>query len=115
MEDVRRWHVEDNKWSDIGYHFVIEVDGTIARGRPIVRSGAHAKGFNSRSIGICLIGTDVYSGEQILALKNLLIVLKNKYRVADKQVIGHYEVQPGKTCPGILGEDIRAMVRTENT
>ena len=40
----------------IGYHYVIEVDGTIESGRSIDEVGMHLKGFNERSIGICMIG-----------------------------------------------------------
>lgn len=56
VEDIRRWHVEDNGWSDIGYHYIILQDGTIEDGRPIHKIGAHAKGKNRYSIGVCVVG-----------------------------------------------------------
>lgn len=56
VNDIRRWHVEDRGWSDIGYHTVITRLGIAQEGRPISRSGAHAKGHNHDSIGICMIG-----------------------------------------------------------
>ena len=55
-ETIRGWHMNENGWSDIGYHFVIELDGTIKEGRPIDRQGAHTKGHNKNSIGICYVG-----------------------------------------------------------
>ena len=55
-EDIRKWHVEERGWSDIGYHKVIRRDGTVETGRDIDVSGAHAAGFNSVSIGVCLVG-----------------------------------------------------------
>lgn len=62
----------------IGYHYVIEIDGNIALGRALEEIGAHVQGNNSKSIGICLIGTDVYSAAQMHSLKNLLITITNK-------------------------------------
>jgi N-acetylmuramoyl-L-alanine amidase len=46
VAELKRWHVEDNNWSDIGYHFVIDIDGTVATGRPVTRPGAHCRGKN---------------------------------------------------------------------
>ena len=54
--EIKRWHTEDNGWSDIGYHFVVELDGDIGVGRPQERSGAHCKGKNATSIGVCYVG-----------------------------------------------------------
>ena len=51
---IRRWHIEDRGWSDIGYHWVIDRDGTLVRGRPETVVGAHTQGHNTGSIGICL-------------------------------------------------------------
>ena len=53
---IRNWHIKGRGWSDIGYHYVIQLDGTIDYGRPINRIGAHTKGENENSIGICYIG-----------------------------------------------------------
>ena len=50
--EIRRWHVDGNGWSDIGYHYVILIDGTVEAGRPLWRKGAHTKGHNN-DIGIC--------------------------------------------------------------
>lgn len=55
VDEIRKWHKEKG-WSDIGYHFVIRRNGTIETGRPIEIPGAHVKGHNHDSIGICLIG-----------------------------------------------------------
>jgi N-acetylmuramoyl-L-alanine amidase len=59
----------------IGYHYVIEVDGTIRTGRGIEEVGAHVQGSNSKSIGICLIGTDKFTDAQWTALRTLVIGL----------------------------------------
>ena len=51
--DIRRWH-RQRGFSDIGYHFVVRLDGTIEAGRPLELPGAHCRGHNLRSIGVCL-------------------------------------------------------------
>ena len=55
-KEIKKWHVEGNGWSDIGYHYVIKLDGTVEEGRPIERSGAHTLNHNHDSIGVCYIG-----------------------------------------------------------
>ena len=55
-EDIRDWHVKGNGWDDIGYHFVIRLDGSIEYGRMVDKYGAHVKSHNYDSIGICYIG-----------------------------------------------------------
>jgi N-acetylmuramoyl-L-alanine amidase len=56
VEQIREWHVKGNGWKDIGYHFVIYRDGSIHTGRPVEQVGAHCKGHNANSIGVCYIG-----------------------------------------------------------
>lgn len=56
VEEIRRWHVEGRGWSDIGYHFYIDLHGDIYKGRDIARIGAHCKSNNRSSIGICYCG-----------------------------------------------------------
>lgn len=97
-EDIHRWHTEPPRnWSGIGYHYVIRVDGVLEVGRPEYWTGAHAKGHNTGSIGICLIGTDKYNLDQWLILKKLLNKLSVKY--IDAKIIGHNEIS-SKSCPG---------------
>lgn len=55
VEDITRWH-KAKGWSDCGYHFIITLDGGIQKGRDIRIAGAHCKGRNQGSIGICYIG-----------------------------------------------------------
>jgi len=104
VEEIRDWHVNGNGWSDIGYHYVIRLDGQIEDGRPIERSGAHARGHNAESIGICLVGgigdngkADAnFSIEQYISLRQLIIDLKSKYDIV--KIIGHRDVSK-KDCP----------------
>jgi len=62
VDDIRRWH-KGRGWSDIGYHFVITRSGLVQNGRPIKFVGAHCKGRNRRSIGVCLVGGVSASGK----------------------------------------------------
>ncbi len=104
METIRRWHVEDRGWSDIGYHFVIELDGTVRTGRPLERIGAHVRGQNRDSIGICYVGgvdrdgrpKDTRTPEQKRALYALTADLKRRFPAAS--VHGHNEFA-AKACP----------------
>jgi N-acetyl-anhydromuramyl-L-alanine amidase AmpD len=59
VEDIRRWHVDERGWSDVGYHLVVLSNGTIETGRPLPKRGAHAHGSNSDSIGVCLVGNNL--------------------------------------------------------
>lgn len=52
---IRRWHIEKG-WSDIGYHDVIKRNGMREAGRDLYAVGAHVAGYNSASVGVCLVG-----------------------------------------------------------
>ena len=81
----------------IGYHFVIDTDGTLESGRKIGEIGAHCKGQNTGSIGICLVGTDRFTVKQWTQLTNLIKDLAEKYPQATLH--GHREFA-AKICPG---------------
>ena len=102
---IDRWHRERG-FLKIGYHFVIKRDGTKEVGRELMEAGAHVKGYNHKSIGLCLIGgvseSDVnipdnnFTTEQWVTLKNLILDLKEQF--PDAKVSGHNEVS-SKACP----------------
>lgn len=87
---IDRWH-KARGWSGIGYHYVILEDGTIQTGRPLGKSGAHAKGYNDY-VGVCLIGEESFTNRQFDSLEALC-----REFTTDK-IMGHYEVSL-KTCP----------------
>ena len=116
-EWIRRIRVDENGWSDNGYHFVIKRDGTLETGRPIDKAGAHAKGMNSKSIAVCLIGgrsdddgpEDNFTEAQRETLAQLVIDTKELYEGVE--VIGHYDVpDSGKTCPNFNVEEFMETV-----
>ena len=103
-ETIKSWHVKGNGWSDIGYHFVIELDGTVKKGRPMHRSGAHTKGHNTGSIGVCYVGgidiekkpKDTRTEAQRTAMDELINELLTEYPNAT--IHGHNEFS-AKACP----------------
>lgn len=113
-ELIRDWHVNENGWSDIGYHYVIGRDGKCEKGRDLDRDGnvdeevgAHVLGHNKNSIGICLAGGTDEDGEpecnftrpQYESLAVLLAKLTSEYKGA--KVLGHCDLDSKKPdCPG---------------
>ena len=104
VDTIRQWHTKRG-WSDIGYHFVIYLDGSVHEGRPLERIGAHTIGHNRNSIGVCYIGgmnkeytkaKDTRTAAQKESLKNLLMSYKNKYK--DIKIYGHRDFA-NKACP----------------
>ena len=94
-------------FNGVGYHFYIRKNGDIKSTRPLERIGAHARGFNSESIGICYEGgldengcpADTRTQAQRLALLDLLTILRHQYPEA--QILGHYQLNASihKACP----------------
>jgi hypothetical protein len=124
VEEIREWH-RDRGFNDIGY--VIRRDGKVEDGRPVDRVGAHVKGYNRDTIGICLVGgresegkhTDGldefqkqellwefnYTEAQIVSMIGLVSELKAEHDVTD--VLGHRDYRGvTKRCPGF---DVRAF------
>ena len=102
IEDIKRWHIGDNGWSDVGYHYIILLDGTIQKGREDAVVGAHVKGFNYNSIGICYIGggggKDTRTPEQKESLIILIGFLRRLY--PDSKALGHKDFKGvTKKCP----------------
>lgn len=108
-KEIREWHI-DRGWSDIGYHYVIRIDGTVEKGRDLDRPGAHAKGHNIDSIGICWVGRDKISNYAFASLTQLLLKLLDKHNLSCQNILGHYEINPKKTCPNIEMEELRNYI-----
>lgn len=117
LENLDRMHRERG-WTRIGYHKVIEVDGTVRDGRGLEEVGAHVAGNNARSVGVCVVGTDRFTGAQWEALADVIGALKARYPGA--LIFGHRDYSPDlngdgiidpweffKTCPGF---DVRAWL-----
>jgi len=102
VEDIKKWHTDPkpkgNGWSDIGYHFVIYVDGSLHAGRNIQAPGAHAYGFNKNSIGTCIVGNGYPNPAQLVALKQLDKAARMFF--GPIETLGHCDLKGvKKTCP----------------
>jgi N-acetylmuramoyl-L-alanine amidase len=104
VDNIRQWH-KAKGWRDIGYHYVIYLDGTVHEGRPVEQIGSHCKGHNSNSIGIVYVGgidaikfkeKDTRNPAQKAALLGMLKYLKNIYPSAE--IHGHRDFA-AKACP----------------
>lgn len=103
VKDIDRWHRERG-FSEIGYHWVVYLDGSVHPGRSEDVAGAHTVGHNAKSIGICYVGgvdnkfqtKDTRTTAQRIALKELVRELQKRYPGAT--VHGHNEFA-AKACP----------------
>ena len=101
---IRHWHMSGNGWSDIGYHYVCELNGKIVEGRDVNRNGAHTRGENGTSIGIVYVGgcdenmepKDTRNNAQKKGLEKLISKLMKMY--PDATLHGHNEFS-NKACP----------------
>jgi len=105
LDTIRKWHLQRG-FNDIGYHYVINIDGKISVGRDINRIGAHCSGQNRGSIGICYVGgmskdmkkaKDTRTQAQKDSLIKLMHELIYKYN-KDMTIHGHNEYA-NKACP----------------
>lgn len=90
-------------WAGIGYHYIIEYDGTIKKGRPDNKAGAHCRGHNYHTLGICLIGNFEKarpSPAQISSIKKLIKYLIAKCKICT--VLKHNDIDTSNACPGKL-------------
>lgn len=109
-EDITRWH-KAKKWAGAGYHLICEATGEMKLGRPIGKVGAHCRGSNKSTIGICLVGDNtkpgmVWTPEQWSSLRAWLEMLDVLFPGAE--TLGHRDMPGAATeCPGL---DIREML-----
>ena len=120
VKEIRKWHVKERGWSDIGYHFLIHQDGTIERGRHIGKVGAHTWGNNYGSIGVAYSGgvvkkvkksldkekpkskttfvsKDTMTKKQEDSFRNLFTMLQVMF--GELKLTGHNDYNQAKDCP----------------
>lgn len=104
VDELRRWH-KTQGWSDIGYHYVVYLDGTVHIGRDVDVIGAHCTGHNANSIGVVYVGgcardgktpKDTRTDAQKAGLLSLLVDLSRMYPAAE--IHGHRDYA-NKACP----------------
>ena len=107
---IREEHI-NRGFRNIGYHYVIRLDGTIEQGRPTEEAGAHVKGHNDHSIGVCYIGglnadgkpKDTRTAAQYHSLRRCIDMLK--IRFGDVPVKGHRDMSPDVNHDGQITRD----------
>ena len=105
VAEIRKWHVEGRGWSDIGYHFYIDLYGEIHKGRDISKIGAHCKGHNRNSIGICYCGGVEADGKTPKDTRlecqkeSLIAVLRTLKAMYPNAVIHSHNDFANKACP----------------
>ncbi len=117
VDEITEWH-RNRGFFTIGYHFVIRLDGTIENGRMIDEPGAHAKGHNKNSFGICMVGGMAEKGSkpennftpaQWASLGKLVKELYDHYPI--KTIVGHRDLpKVTKTCPNFDVSDFLAEI-----
>lgn len=119
VEDIDGWH-RARGFDRIGYHWVItnghlrsnrryipEADGRLWPGRSEDETGAHVEGHNRNALGVCLVGKTRFSTAQRITLHGLLIGIMSRHGLSDEDILGHYELDPAKTCPNIAMSGLR--------
>ena len=107
--DIHKMHL-DFGWNGIGYHKVICRSGKVENGRPEYWVGAHVKGKNNNSLGVCLIGRDCFTKPQFLSLEKVLRNWKSVY--PDAKILGHCDTgNTSKTCPNF---NVETWCRNQN-
>ncbi len=115
-ESFARYHVNTNGWPGIGYHFVIEKNGTIKWCNSLTVKSYHVGNSNLEAIGICLTGDFRIQQPTLLQNKSLTILLKwllNSFSLTPENVKGHSEY-PGyanKACPCLDMDIIRQQLQ----
>lgn len=130
VEEIRRWHLGREDYTDIGYHFLIcnpypfyrslkdnipdpSYDGRVQPGRSLAITGAHVEGDNRNTVGICLVGCHNFTERQFASLFKLLKDLLAMFKLNISKVWGHYEywtkrgLPREKDCPNLDMDELR--------
>lgn len=113
-EDLHQWHVVENGWDDVGYHWWIDRQGKVHQGRSDRYQGAHVGGHNPNNLGVGMAGGKPdfnYTQKQLTAMTRLVSMYRTRYPNA--KVGGHRDWgETGKTCPGF---DVRAYLQLDDS
>lgn len=104
---IRRYHVNRNKWDDVGYHAIVERargEVEVLFGRPMDRTGAHCRGHNDASLGVCFVGDFDHEepDDELLevAAQRFFVPMMAMHGLGLDQIRGDRDHHPTKTCPG---------------
>jgi len=99
--EIQTLHRGDRQWADVAYHFFIGKEGTVYEGRDINARGTHVAGYNTGSIGVCLLGdfmTDLPTDDQLTTVKALGLWLAVRLQLT--HIAGHRDFNDFTVCPG---------------
>lgn len=110
VAEIRVMH-KQRGFNDVGYHYVIRRDGRVEKGRADNVAGAHVQGFNSVSLGVCLVGgvdakgkpENNYTPAQFAALQSLMTKLQGQHPTAE--ILGHRDLSPDKNGDGKISSN----------
>ncbi len=117
--EINNWHTKDRKWLAIGYHFVISRSGKVENGRAMSAVGAGVRGYNEKSVHICLVGgiddseypENNFTSAQFDELYKLILDLKIIYKNAS--ILGHKDFpNVKKACPSF---DVKSWFSSHET
>lgn len=108
VDELRKWH-KARGWRDVGYHYIVHLDGSVSLGRPAIEIGAHCSGHNKESIGVVYVGgldkggkaCDTRTAEQKKALRVLVRQIEREQAKVGNMITkisGHNEYA-NKACP----------------
>ena len=111
VKSIQEFHQDGRGWSDIGYHFLVDMAGNIYQGRPETVLGAHVGGANTGNIGVCILGcyhppetsipcNDEMSYDSEKSLIQLYAWISDTYGVKPKVLKGHRDYFGNTSCPG---------------
>lgn len=113
-KDIDQWH-KQRGFNKIGYHYVVDLNGAIEKGRADNEVGAHCLNHNSKALGICYIGglgsdgktpKDTRTEAQKTALYELVDKLMKQYNISLDNIFGHYQFA-NKACPSFKIETFK--------
>ena len=113
LENIRRAHVANNGWADIGYHVAIDQQGRVWQGRPWHLQGAHVRDQNRDNLGILVMGNfdrERPTTAAMSSLERLLVDITSRYRVSTRSIFGHRDLAATE-CPGKNLMPRLAMIR----
>lgn len=109
---IDKWHREERGWKKIGYHVVCQPNGEIEHAgnsvcRGLNEQGAHVEGANKDNIGVCLIGYDRFTYDQLWAMRDHVLSIMGVYDIPPWNLRVHSGF-PGvkKTCPNMRIENL---------
>ena len=111
VKAIQEFHQEGRGWSDIGYHFLVDLSGNIYQGRPEIVIGAHVGGANTGNIGVCMLGCyhppeagwpcyDTMTKDTDNALTHLYAWIADTYKISPQVLLGHRDYFGTTACPG---------------